>query len=351
MSKQQEWIEWVRKSPGWILGAIGLISAIVTFLISFKDNFHLVAFVTIATGCLALLFLCIYLRFAKTPPLVHGGRGVYRFGKGRRWALVGIVLIPVLSGAVLASDPGRDFVEIAVFGTPIPAATATATLAPTMEPTDTSIATATSTPIPTATATSTPIPTATATSTPIPTATATSTPIPTATATQTPAPSLTPKPEFPIEDFEGYDNDIELANSFEINRNAGNDGRITLVGKPHKAQGLQAMAFEFEIRSSDQNKDYIGFNREIPVQDWSDYSEICFWIGSDGSNRTLILQFGKYETGIHREAFSLSQGAGDYCISLQDKGINLREVGYYGLYIHAPPTGSSIIYVDNIRLK
>lgn len=335
MSKQQKWVEWIRKSPGWTLGAIGLISAIVTFLISFKDNFHLVATVTITACFLALLLLCIYLAFAKTQPLVYGGRGVYRFEKGRHWAIVGIALIPVLSGAILVSYPGRNFVAIAVFGTPTPTATATATLTLTIVPTD--------------------APTATATPTSTPTATATPTPTPTATATQTPTPSPTltptPKPEFLIEGFESYDNDIELANSFEINKDAGNDGRISLVGKPHQIQGLQAMAFDFEIRSSDQNKDYIGFNREIPAQDWSSYSELCFWIDSDGSNRILILQFGKYETGIHRERFSLSQGTGDYCISMQNKGINLTEVGYYGLYVHAPPTGSSVIYIDNIRLK
>jgi hypothetical protein len=49
---------------------------------------------------------------------------------------------------------------------------------------------------------------------------------------------------------------------------------------------------------------------------------------------------------------SLSQGTGDYCVSLQDQQyVDLRAIGYYGIYVAGPPQGQSIIYIDNIRLR
>jgi hypothetical protein len=200
---------------------------------------------------------------------------------------------------------------------------------------------------PTATAAATP-------TTPTPTATAApTTPTPTATATQTPTPSPTPtptpEPEFLVEGFESYRNDSELAEDFVINRNAGNQGRVS-QDRSHSIQGLQAMAFDFEIYSSDRLKDYIGFDRAIPTQDWSGYSEFCFSIVSYGPTRKLVLQFGRYGADL-KDEFDLSQDTIDYCIPLQNRGIDLRAVGYYGLYVAAPPTGSGVIYIDNIRLR
>jgi len=189
MSKQQEWFKGVRELPGWVLGAITLISAIVAFLILFKDNFHLVATVTITVCFLALLLLCIYLAFARTPPLIYGGRGLHRFERARHWALVAVALISVLGVATVVSSSGRNFVKIAFRGTSTP--TMTATLTPTLPPTSTL------TPTPTATATQTPTPTPTATATqtpaPTPTATATQAPTPTAIATLEPVVAFEPK--------------------------------------------------------------------------------------------------------------------------------------------------------------
>ncbi len=154
-----------------------------------------------------------------------------------------------------------------------------------------------------------------------------------------------------IEDFEGYSNDAWLAASFEINKNAGNEGWVRLVGVPHVNQGTQAMAFEFDILHSSPN-DYIGFNREFPTQDWSGYSVLCAWIESDGSNRGLVIQFGESVGKFWKQASSLSQGTGDYCISLNEQhDINLRAVGYYGVYVQGPPLGRSIIYIDSIRIR
>jgi hypothetical protein len=96
---------------------------------------------------------------------------------------------------------------------------------------------------------------------------------------------------------------------------------------------------------------YIGFDREFPAQDWSNYSSLCVWVESDGSNRSLVLQFGESKGKFWKCVDSLSRGTGDYCISLQEgHQINLGAVGYYGIYVEGPPRGESIIYIDNIRV-
>ncbi len=180
-------------------------------------------------------------------------------------------------------------------------------------------------------------------------------PEPTASDTPTATvPPLSPAPEPQgerlIEDFESYGSDASLAERFEINKNAGNDGWIRLAGVPHVLQGMQAMAFEFDIRHDSPNN-YIGLNRVFPAQDWSGYSSLCMWIESDGSNRGLVVQFGQSVSGFWKEILSLSQGTGDYCISLREQNfINLRTVGYYGVYVQGPPQGRSVIYIDNVRV-
>jgi hypothetical protein len=237
-------------------------------------------------------------------------------------------------------------------GTPLtpPAQPAVASATPTTP-------TATATPvIIVVTATSPPTPTTPA-PTPTPViivVTATSPPTPTRTPTPiepTLTPTSTPRPELMIEDFESYISDALLAESFEINNNAGNEGWVRRVGVPHVNEGRQAMAFEFDIRHRSPN-DYIGFNRALPTQDWSDCSVLCVWIESDGSNRSLVIQFGESKNSFSKTHRSLSEGTGDYCVSLQDQqGVDLRAIGYYGIYVAGPPQGQSIIYIDNIRLR
>jgi len=227
-------------------------------------------------------------------------------------------------------------------------------------PTTTPMPSPTFTPIPTDTYTPLPPPTNTFTPSPSPTDTPTSTPTPqppTATPTlfipantPTSEPISTPQMNLSqnIDDFENFN--ISLDGGFEINRNAGNGGQVKLVGIPHVGQGRQALALEFDIQNSPPNH-YIGFDRTLPPQDWSDYTSICFWIESDGSNRSLVLQFGESKFKFWKNIYSLSNGTGDYCISLSDPHqINLRSIGYYGVYVEGPPIGQSIIYIDNVRL-
>lgn len=187
-----------------------------------------------------------------------------------------------------------------------------------------------------------------ATATPTPTPTSTPSPLPTATSTPRPAALPTTRPGLIIDDFEGFSGSLD--GGFEVNKNAGNEGQVRLVGIPHVSQGRQALALEFDIRNQPPNH-YIGFDRSLPQQDWSGYASLCFWIESDGSNRSLVLQYGETKLKFWKQIYSLTNGTGDYCISLQEPHqINLRSIGYYGVYVEGPPTGQSVIYVDQVRL-
>ena len=148
-----------------------------------------------------------------------------------------------------------------------------------------------------------------------------------------------------LENLENYDN-ARLASAFRINRNAGNDGKVSLVQGP---QGRQELAFEFNILNHEET--YIGFDRELPTQDWSSYSNLCLSVRSDRSDRKLVIQFGETDTKIQKKEHPLVSGTNDYCISLRDQYyIDLRLVSYYGVYVDAPPGRRGIIYIDNVRL-
>jgi serine/threonine protein kinase len=223
-----------------------------------------------------------------------------------------------------------------VTSTPTP--TDRPTLTPTQSPTSTPIPTPTSTPEPTKTSVPTP------TLPPSPTATSTPLPSPTLESTFTPTPRV-----LVVDDFDTH-NASSIASEFKINKNAGNDGSLSLVGVPHVNRGRQALAFQFEIRNPPP-KHYIGFDRQFPHQDWSGLSSLCVWIESDSSERSLVLQFGETVTDVWKDTFPLSNGTGDYCIPLpRASRIDLRTIGYYGIYVEGPPEGKSIIYIDNIRV-
>ncbi len=177
-----------------------------------------------------------------------------------------------------------------------------------------------------------------------------------------PEPATSPLPATPtpppvtangslIDDFEAYSVDT-LESSFEINRNAGNEGRVRLVGPPHVAQGQQGLALEFDILN-DPPDHYFGVDREFPAQDWSDYEALCLWLEGDGSDRSLVVQFGESKFKFWKSVTALADvGQGDYCVSLQgDHQIDLRAVGYYGVYVEGPPPGRSVIYLDEVRLS
>jgi hypothetical protein len=190
----------------------------------------------------------------------------------------------------------------------------------------------------------------TSASTPTPVATPSQTPVPTPTfaLSLTPTSTPTPKPRLLVEGFENYNTSSLLA-TIQINKNAGNEGFIKLVGRPHVNEGVQALAFDYDIRNPSPNH-YIGFEREFPAQDWSNFALLCLWAKVDGSNRDLVVQFGESKGDFWKQTdpFAII-GTGDHCIPLNQSGLNLSAISYYGIYVEGP-VGQGTIFIDNVRV-
>ena len=118
MNDQQRWIKWIKETPAWIKGAIGLATAIISFVILFRENVHLGTTASIGMLLATIFCLSIYIAFSKTPPLIEGGKGVYRFENHRRWAFIGIFLVPLLVIALFFIGASRTFVLTALLGSP-----------------------------------------------------------------------------------------------------------------------------------------------------------------------------------------------------------------------------------------
>lgn len=144
MDKREKQVEWIRKLPTWISGAVGLATAVISLLFIVFENYSLAIVIAGLLLVTLVLFALLYVAFAEAPSLIIGGRHVYRFPRFRLPALMGIGLIIVFVVVILAFVPSRSFVRMAFVGTATPTATST--------PTPTS----TSTPTPTATPTLTP---------------------------------------------------------------------------------------------------------------------------------------------------------------------------------------------------
>jgi len=102
----------MKELPKWILGAITLITAIVGFLALFTREYTIAFMVTATVGLVAILLLCGYLAFAKTPALIEGGKGVYRFPKLRKCAFTGILLVVIMTVCLYGSNVGRRFLGL-----------------------------------------------------------------------------------------------------------------------------------------------------------------------------------------------------------------------------------------------
>jgi tetratricopeptide (TPR) repeat protein len=120
MDKQNQpiWTKWVKEIPTWLKGTIGLITTIISFIILFRANVHLSIIVTIGVLLITTLCLCLYIIYARTPPLIEGGKGVYRFENYRKWAITSIFFMPLLVIAFFYVDASRSFILAAFFDNP-----------------------------------------------------------------------------------------------------------------------------------------------------------------------------------------------------------------------------------------
>jgi len=128
MSKDKlSWTDLIPRLPGWITGFMAFISAVVGFVKLWRGDTGLVTVVLLVVGLGGGLAACAYGAFSKTPPQIEGGRGVWRYPDARRWAIAGLILIPLVTVSVLViwqyrrtQPPGKVIVLVARFDGPEP---------------------------------------------------------------------------------------------------------------------------------------------------------------------------------------------------------------------------------------
>jgi len=118
MSKQKKWVDKLNRIPTWIKAAIGFVTALVSFVILTRDNFYLVIVILGFSLSFSLLGLFAYVLYSKTPPLIEGGKGVYRFSSLRPGALAGIILVVLIIASAFIIQPTREFIYLSFIGTP-----------------------------------------------------------------------------------------------------------------------------------------------------------------------------------------------------------------------------------------
>lgn len=89
--------EIIRKLPGWITGFIAFVNTIVGFINLIKGDAGLVTLVLIVTGVGGGIIGCVYIAFKRTQSPVAAGRMIWQYPQWRRYALIGLVVLPLLS--------------------------------------------------------------------------------------------------------------------------------------------------------------------------------------------------------------------------------------------------------------
>jgi len=353
MDNQQDLIEWFQNLPDWIKRTIGLITAIVAFLILFIENVHLGTIAFVAVILVAALCLCIRVAFAKKKTEFYPHMLVYVHGKRRRfWAKVGIILVFMVVALIFVLKPIRSFVHTPFVGTatpmvipsPTPTDTLTPTVTSTLTPTDTHtpIPTLTDTPLPTST--DTPTPTTTNTHTPTPTLTHTSTPTPTDTFTPTPTVVLKPTPG-PCTPTPGISHSPQLiAERLWYTLNANEEQTVQREGVIQVVPGDQLCLVRLEYITDDtpgpndtaHGEAYIRKPNVVSCDSF-DYDDGEYWLGDP---------VGPGEN----ELITINPRAGDGCWTIEDGWdrlvVALVHNGVFGwevdhrLYVNLLPPGA-----------
>lgn len=180
--------ETIDKYYKWIMAGIGGLTVIISFIALVRENIQLAVVIVIISLFLVSAIICIQVRTTQKVSVIDPPRKIFAYEKRfRDFALLGLVIIPVIILMLLIPKNNRKFVKEAFIGTP------------TFTPTFTFTPTETSTVTPTSTQTISPLPSSTEiisirTETPTHTQspTVTVTPSPTSTSTSSPSPTITP---------------------------------------------------------------------------------------------------------------------------------------------------------------
>jgi hypothetical protein len=123
----RNWLDLIKKLPGWITGLIAFVTTVVGFIKLVQGDTGLVTIVLLAVGVGGGTLGSAYLAFKRTPPLVEGGKGTWQYSHWRRWALAGLVIIPLLTAGGVgyhlyqqAQPPTKVILLVADFDGPEP---------------------------------------------------------------------------------------------------------------------------------------------------------------------------------------------------------------------------------------
>jgi hypothetical protein len=111
-------IEILKNLSGWTKGTITLLTILVSFVILFRENFSLMLILIFVLFSIAGTIAMWYVLIAKTPPLIEGGKGVYKYANFRKGAIGGIIVLAGINILFYASDFGNKTVDQVVRGTP-----------------------------------------------------------------------------------------------------------------------------------------------------------------------------------------------------------------------------------------
>ena len=91
MKLNQEIVQLITKLPSWVSVVVGIVSTVIVAVSLFQQN------LVIATLTLAVILwlACLYVWAKQTESPIIGGREIPAFPRWRRFAFIGIVLIPI----------------------------------------------------------------------------------------------------------------------------------------------------------------------------------------------------------------------------------------------------------------
>jgi tetratricopeptide (TPR) repeat protein len=93
----RDWPSFILRLPTWIIGLVTFITTVVGFLKLLQGKTDLGAIVCLVIGVGGVTLGCAYIAFKRTQPLIAGGKGTWQYPKWRSWALLGLIMIPVLT--------------------------------------------------------------------------------------------------------------------------------------------------------------------------------------------------------------------------------------------------------------
>ncbi len=125
-------LEIIKESKAFIAGLLGTFTALVGLVILYRNNVELFLLILIAMFLAGVIICCVYLIKAQTQSNVIGTIKRHKFPRARQWAIIYLLLFPILIIGSFFMKPVQNFTSIAIYGTPTLTPTLTTVPPPTL---------------------------------------------------------------------------------------------------------------------------------------------------------------------------------------------------------------------------